>query len=190
MVMPGMYFMTRGDFYIGDRLLLFPSFLQHDLVWYATIAAWGTLLALFLTRTAREWLDGRLVLPRVLILALAVPIALYVPTLENLDVAFQGMNAWHSFQYLALIWFVSRQRTEAGETSLSFVTRITRPGAFPLFYGFALGLTLLAGGTILLLAHLAGFEYEKSYYLVVLSFLLVHYAFDHLLFQDYRDFKA
>ena len=29
-----------------------------------------------------------------------------MPALGNLDTAFQGMNVWHSFQYLALTWLL------------------------------------------------------------------------------------
>lgn len=32
------------------------------------------------------------------------------PALGNLDTAFQGMNVWHSLQYLALTWMLNRLR--------------------------------------------------------------------------------
>jgi hypothetical protein len=30
-----------------------------------------------------------------------------------------------------------------------------------------------------------GFPHDKSYYVVVLSFLLIHYFYDHFLFRDF-----
>jgi hypothetical protein len=186
--MPALYLLTQGNFYIGEEKLLFPSVLQMNVVWVGAVLAWAALLIAFLYRTANEITSGHIVWPKLLIIALTVPIALYIPTLENLDVAFQGMNAWHSFQYLALIWFISRVRHDANEVSLDFVIRLTKRGNFPLFYGFCLGLTVASAAVIMVLSRVIGFPYEQSYYLVVLSFLLVHYAFDHILFTEYKDF--
>jgi hypothetical protein len=186
--MPAMYLLTQGNFYIGEQKLLFPAFLQMDIVWIGAVAAWAGLMVAFLFRTANEIANGLVVWPKLFFIALTVPIALYLPTLENLDVAFQGMNAWHSFQYLALIWFISRVRHDANEVSLDFVIRLTKKGNFPLFYGFCFALTVGSAAVIMFLSRIIGFPYEQSYYLVVLSFLLIHYAFDHVLFTDYKDF--
>jgi hypothetical protein len=185
--MPAMYLLTRGEFAIGDRHLLFPTFLQHPWLWYPFVLVWAVFLVTFLARTANELMNGQVNLPKLLFLGVAIPIALYVPTRANLDVSFQGMNAWHSFQYLALIWFISRMRHDEGTVSLPFVSRLTRPGGFAAFYGFCFGLTVASGAVIMVLSRILGFDYEQAYYLVVLSFLLVHYAFDHLLFTDLRE---
>jgi hypothetical protein len=185
--MPAAYLLVRGEFAIGDRHLLFPSFLQHEWLWYPVVFVWAVVLVTFLARTANELMIGQVNLPKLLFLGIAIPIALYVPTRENLDVSFQGMNAWHSFQYLALIWFISRMRHDGNQVSFGFVRQLTRPGGFPAFYGFCLGLTVASGVLIMALSRVVGFDYEQAYYLVVLSFLLVHYAFDHLLFTDLRE---
>jgi hypothetical protein len=184
--MPAVYLLTRGRFYIGEKQLLFPAFLQHDWVWMAAVFVWAAFLLAFLIRTANEIMAGHLHLPRLLFVAIAVPLALWVPTLSNLDVAFQGMNAWHSFQYLALTWFISRMSHDNREISLDFVTNLTKRGNFPAFYGFCFALTLGSAAVIMLLSRVIGFPYEQAYYLVVLSFLLIHYAFDHVLFTDYK----
>ncbi len=186
--MPALYYLTRGRFGIGDSKLIFPSYLQHDCFWYLAVFSWAALLVLFLARTANEVMNGTVVWPRLLLLGVAVPLALYVPTRANLDVSFQGMNAWHSFQYLALIWYLSRTQNQANEVSLHFVDRLTRKGSFPFFYGFCFALTIASAALIFLLSGVVGVPYEKAYYLVVLSFLLVHYAFDHIIFTEYRDF--
>jgi hypothetical protein len=33
----------------------------------------------------------------------------FTPLVDNLDTAFQGINVWHSFQYLAITWFILRR---------------------------------------------------------------------------------
>ena len=185
--MPAMYLLTHDRFFIGEKKLLFPTFLQADWVWMAFGAFWGLLLLTFLIKTANEIMSGQLNLPKIMFLAVAISIALYVPTLENLDVAFQGVNAWHSFQYLALTWYISRVRHDQKEISLDFVTRLTRKGHFPVFYGFCLALTVASAAVIMTLSKILGFPYEQAYYLVVLSFLIVHYAFDHFLFTEFKE---
>jgi hypothetical protein len=45
-------------------------------------------------------------------------------------------------------------------------------------------MTLSAGFIILLLWKVVGLEYEQCYYITVLSFLLMHYLHDHVLFTD------
>ncbi len=186
--MPALYYLTQGNFAIGTRKLIFPPFLEHEVFWYIGVLVWAAFLLAFLIRTANEIMAGQVIIPRLLVLVVAVPVALYVPTRANLDVSFQGINAWHSFQYLALIWYMSRVRNEAGEVSLDFVDRLTRRGAFPKFYGFCFAVTVASAALILFISHVIGFPYERAYYLVVLSFLLIHYAFDHVIFTDYKDF--
>jgi hypothetical protein len=179
--LPAMYLLVNGDFRIGEKDLLFPAFLQSEALWYLAAFVWAGFLSVFLFGLLRDVAARTVVWPRVLLLSLTVPIALYVPTLENLDVAFQGMNAWHSFQYLALIWIVSVARQNADAISPGLVSTVTRRG-FPAFYGLCFGLTVAVAAAIMLVSGLVGLPYEQSYYLVVLSFLLIHYAFDHILF--------
>ena len=42
---------------------------------------------------------------------------------SNLDVAFQGVNTWHSFQYLAVVLYLNRFRVEKGLIGLKVVER-------------------------------------------------------------------
>lgn len=176
--MPAVYLLVRDEFLIGEKALLFPSFLQHEALWYAAVAGWLALAVLFLLSLTVAASRGR-----VLLIALAVPIALVLPTLDNLDVAFQGMNAWHSFQYLALLWLVTGRKAVSSPFSFDFIGKLTRKRGFISLYGLALAMTIGSGVIIFLLSTAAGFPYDEAYYLVVLSFLLVHYAFDHLLFS-------
>ena len=48
------------------------------------------------------------------------------------------------------------------------------------------GATLSSGVVYLLLWKGLNFPQDKSYYVVVLSFLLVHYFYDHILFRDFE----
>ena len=48
------------------------------------------------------------------------------------------------------------------------------------------GATLSAGVIYLILWKGLNFPQDKSYYVVVLSFLLVHYFYDHILFRDFE----
>jgi hypothetical protein len=47
------------------------------------------------------------------------------------------------------------------------------------------GTTLLSGAIYLLLWKGLGFPRDKSYYVVVLTFLLIHYFYDHFLFREF-----
>ena len=47
-------------------------------------------------------------------MTLAAGLFFITPALQNLDVAFQGLNTWHSFQYLAVVIFLNRYRQAHG----------------------------------------------------------------------------
>jgi hypothetical protein len=49
-----------------------------------------------------------------------------------------------------------------------------------------IGATVSAGVIYLILWKGLGFAQDKSYYTVVLSFLLIHYFYDHILFRDFE----
>jgi hypothetical protein len=73
---------------------------------------------------------------------------------------------------------------------LFWITGSAVLGAFPIikkFYGFNPLLTLIAGVFICVVYKFSGFTIDQSYYTVVLSFLLLHYYFDHFLFFSKED---
>jgi hypothetical protein len=45
----------------------------------------------------------------------------FTPAFPNLDTAFQGINAWHSFQYLALTWYANRVREQRSGRRIGFL---------------------------------------------------------------------
>jgi hypothetical protein len=162
------------------------------MVWLAG-GAFGIALAAWLTKTFLEWRRGTLHGPKTLFIALTVTASFFVPALGNLDTAFQGMNVWHSFQYLALTWMLNNARSTRGELEHSpFVKRMSIGGSARRYYLFNIGLTaadvLLAVVLFVVMYFLLGLEFDyafdRAYYVAVLSFLWVHYYHDHYLFTQ------
>jgi hypothetical protein len=178
-----MYRHVEGSFVVGDVTLPFPPFLRGQ-VWFAhafALLAAG-ILAAWAVMTVNQLRRRELGLPYVAFMALTIGVALVITRMPNLSVAFQGFNAWHSFQYLGLTFFILQQDNAAGEVGAGFIQRMARPGRFLRFYGFNLGITAGATVVILVLTKVIALPAEPTYYAVVLSFLLVHYAHDHFLF--------
>jgi hypothetical protein len=148
-------------------------------------------LVAWLVKTGLEWRQGTLHVPKTLFIALTVTASFFVPALGNLDTAFQGMNLWHSFQYLSLTWLLLHLRQQRGDLKDSpFVEGLAKTGASRRYYGFAISMTL---GTVLVLGLLFGvfrivmnqpfdLAFDRAYYIAVLGVLWVHYYFDHYLF--------
>lgn len=104
------------DMFIGQNDLgaVIPDFLKQPFFFYLVTAVFATAVVLFVIKSVREWRNKTLHVPKALFIAITAATALIVPALGNLDTAFQGMNTWHSFQYLALTWFINRIREEKG----------------------------------------------------------------------------
>jgi hypothetical protein len=198
--------LIRGEFQTGGRTLLFPTFLKVSwlppVVWVAFLA----FALAFAVKTVVEWRTGRFHGPKTLHLLVATALFVYTPTLSNLDVAFQGLNVWHSFQYLALVLYLNRLRGARGFIQSSFVERVSRTGwrlyglclaftagagvLFLAVLGIVTRLGLFATGTRVRMVLYGGVfqgQHYFSYYSVVLSFLLIHYYFDHFVFLHLDD---
>jgi hypothetical protein len=152
----------------------------------------GISLVVWIAKSVLEWRQGTLHGPKTLFIALTVAVSFTVPALGNLDTAFQGMNVWHSFQYLALTWLLIHLAQQRGQLRNSpLVERVAKPGASRRYYGLAilatLGTVLVAGGLFTLFRFGMGqtfdFAFDRAYYIAVLSVLWVHYYFDHYLFS-------
>lgn len=185
---------SMGNFKIGPNDLsavvgrVFP--LGPWMVWLAG-SAFALSLAVWLVNTCLEWRRGRLHYPKTLFVAFTVTASFFVPVLGNLDTAFQGMNVWHSLQYLSLTWMLNRLRYDRGELDNSpFVKRLFVPGSARRYYLLHLGLTLvnvLLIGVLFILfryamSHSFDLAFDRAYYIAVLSVLWVHYFHDHYLF--------
>ncbi len=180
-----MYKFVTGRFTMGSSTLLFPDFLKHLWVARAFTAGFAALFLFYVARTVREIRRGEESWPRLLFMAATVALAFVIPLFDNLDVAFQGFNTWHSLQYLALTWFILSRKADRGEIGSNFVRGISGVAKTGTFYTAMIGATLISGGVYLFLWKGLGLPQDRSYYVVVLSFLLIHYFYDHFLFRDF-----
>jgi len=187
---------STGNFAIGTNNLsavigsIVP--LGPWMVWLAG-GAFALALTAWLVKVFVEARAGILNMPKTLFIALTVFASFFVPALGNLDTAFQGMNVWHSLQYLALTWVINNVRLGRGEIKrASLVERLSKDGSTRSYYLFNIGLTVadvvLAGVIFLILRYGAGLSFDaafdRGYYIAVLSFLWVHYFHDHFLFTQ------
>jgi hypothetical protein len=181
------YRLVNGTFDVSGITLPFPVWLQHDWVIWLASGAFGLALTLFLGKTAREILSGQVHWPKLLLISLTVVVGFFVPSASRLDAAFQGFNAWHSFQYLGVTWYANRLAAERSQTMSPLIRRISGPGDGWRFYGLLILCTIGAGaiiGILMLLRGPLGLLPEQPFYITMLSFLLIHYYHDHVLFTD------
>lgn len=180
-----MYKFVQGRFALGSSALLFPDFLKHLWVAHAFTAGFAALFLFYVIRTAGEIRRGESSWPRLAFMAATVALAFIVPLFDNLDIAFQGFNTWHSLQYLALTWFVLTRKAERGEIGSDLVQGLAGENHTGKFYASMIGATVFAGAIYLILWKGLGMPQDRSYYVVVLSFLLIHYFYDHILFREF-----
>ena len=95
---------------------------------------------------------------------------------------FQGYNTWHSFQYLFLLWLINRLRDEGGEIENGFVRLLVRRRTMAPYYACFLAATGVMVVLTLIVRAVTPMSADRSYFVVVLSVLLMHYYFDHFLF--------
>jgi len=179
------------DFQLGGEQIYVPGWADHGVLAgvqiAGAIALFGTFFLLWIVKTVREARAGRAVLPSVLLIGTTVVVGTLLPLAPNIDVAFQGFNAWHSLQYLALVWFLGAARKERGEIASGFVAARSGPNRALHFYALTVGLTLLAGALVLVVHGVTGVNLQTAYYIVILSTLLQHYYLDHLQFTKLGD---
>jgi hypothetical protein len=185
-----MYKFVEGKFTLGDSTLFFPSFLKRREFAVAFTVGFAAFFLLYVGRTVREIRRGESSWPRLIFMALTVSLAFIVPIFDNLDIAFQGFNTWHSLQYLALTWFILGRSAERGDIGSPLVRRLAGTEKTGMYYGAMIGATMAAGLVYFFVWKGLGFPQDKSYYVVVLSFLLIHYFYDHFLFRDFQAFGA
>jgi len=172
--------LIQGKFFVANQVIPVPEMAKQP---WVPMLVWGIFLfflGAFVYKTYREWKENRFNLPATVLISVTTLVSMLIPTFSNLDVAFQGYNTWHSFQYLALVWLILKLRREYGELENRTVESASKkPWAF---YGMNLGFTGLAVGLIFFLQKVVGFEARAAYYSVVLGSLLVHYYLDHFNF--------
>ena len=182
-------------FETGGRPLLFPDFLKTEYLAYLATAGFAFFAIAFIVKTVWEIKAGLFHGPKTLHMTLASSLFLLTPMLANLDVAFQGLNVWHSFQYLAVVLYLNRVRAERGLIGSEFVAKVSSRGSrlYWLCFLFTLGAAaayLLVRAGLLIFNIWPGDPAQQHYftfYSVVLSALLIHYYFDHFLFLQVDD---
>ncbi len=185
-----MFKFVAGKFTLGESTLLFPDFLKHAWVAQAFTVGFAIFFLFYVVRIAGEIRRGEASWPRLLFMAATVALAFVIPLFDNLDIAFQGFNTWHSLQYLALTWFILSRQADRGEIGSGFVRRISGTTHTGAFYAAMITATVLAGGVYMLLWQGLRMPQDRAYYVVVLSFLLIHYFYDHILFREFRPLDA
>lgn len=201
---------SQGQFEVGqnDLTSVIPSFFQQLWFFYVMTGVFLVSVALFIGKTYREYRAGIINWPKTIFILLTVGVAFTIPSLPNLDTAFQGMNTWHSFQYLAITFYIIRIRQQYGDLreSAPLVARFQKAKGTP---GLFLLSTMMLIGSIIVFAIVytvaplvrpdiaSNQHFDIAYYTAILSFLWIHYYHDHFLFtnfealdQAYGDAKA
>jgi hypothetical protein len=178
----GIYKMSLEQFKVGGVVLPYPAFLKPLPMAALAGAVFAAFLIAWIVKTAAEFREGRGNVPKTLLIGITTVVSFCLPLGSNLDVLFQGYNTWHSFQYLFLLWIINRLRDQRGEIEDGFVRRLVRRkgmGAYYLCFVAATGVLVVL--TIFVRA-ITPLSADQSYFVVILSVLLMHYYFDHFLF--------
>lgn len=185
------YKLVRGDFMLGDILIVIPSVFKCDATVMTVCALFGVVALLWISKTLLEWRRGALNVPRAILVGATSLIAFLVPAAASgtrLELAFQTVNVWHSIQYLAIVWLVlAAKKRSSGQKLSPFLAAVSgegRPTA--LFYATCLVFTSLLMGIIVLLRLTDPLKLStpQYYYMTVFSVLFIHYAFDGYFFMN------
>jgi hypothetical protein len=187
-----MYRFVHNTFTVGEQPLYFPEFLKVDLVWWAASAIFAISFVLYVAKTIREFQLGIGNIPKTILVTVTVLAAFFTPFFRELDVAFQGLNSWHSFQYLGLTWYINRLRYERGEITRPAIRKLAEPGKWWKYYGANFLAASSALAIILILRVTQEYHHlsdDQMYYMIILCFLLTHYYHDHILFTKSEEIR-
>lgn len=190
---------SQGSFEIGtnDLASAIPTFFQQPWFFYAATGVFAVAAVAYLVKTFQEWRGGYIHWPKTIFIMITVPVACSMPALENLDTAFQGLNTWHSFQYLALTFYIIKLRHQSGDLVKSNpqIDKIAGGKNSLRLYAFA---SMMLVGSILLgvvvyitvgifdPSRSINARFDTAYYTAILCFLWIHYYHDHFLFTDFE----
>ena len=110
------YKISQGKFDIGtnDLTSVIPGIFQQTWLFVSITAIFAIAAIAFVFKTAHEIRGGYINWPKTVFISFTVLVAFTIPALPNLDTAFQGLNTWHSFQYLAITFFIIKIRQQYG----------------------------------------------------------------------------
>jgi hypothetical protein len=193
------YKISQGAFDIGtnDLTAVIPTFFQQTWFFVAAATIFFSALAAFIVKSIQEYRSGIINWPKTIFISLTVAVFFPLAALPNLDTAFQGANTWHSFQYLAITFYIIKIRQQYGDLqeSAPLVARFSKGKDSRGL--FALSTMMLVGSVIVfivvyLIAQLIipdidpNRHFDTAYYTAILSFLWIHYYHDHFLFTNFE----
>ena len=186
------YKLVHGEFRLGETHILIPPIFRTEMTYWLVGTAFALLAATWIWKTIEERRRGVLNVPKTVLIGTTAAIAFTVPMCGDggrLELAFQAVNAWHSIQYLGLVWLIQVTRMNRGMLDPSFARTLYAPGkSTRRYFGFCFLTTVVLLGAMILLANLNPFRidptvaFERYYYMGILSCLLIHYALDGYLF--------
>jgi hypothetical protein len=182
-----LYKIVNGTFKLGEIDIVIPRTLMRMETVYLEWAIFAFFLVTWLYKTALEHREGSLNVPKTSLIGVTIFFAFWVPGTAGdtrLELAFQSMNAWHSFQYLGLVWLINTMRMERGQLQNKFVQRLSGPKGAKWFYAWNFGVTLLLLVFVKSVVSWdpLGLQEAQYYYMLTLSPLLIHYYFDTFVF--------
>lgn len=193
------YKISQGAFAVGtnDLTQVIPHMFQDAWLFYAAAGIFLVAVSLYLIKTVQEYRAGIINWPKTVFITLTVIVFFPLAAFPNLDTAFQGANMWHSFQYLAITFYIIKIKQNYGNLSQSapLVSRFSkRKDSWGLF---ALSTMMLVGSVVVfivvyVLAQIIvpnidpNRHFDTAYYTAILSFLWIHYYHDHFLFTNFE----
>jgi hypothetical protein len=196
------YKISMDNFWIGANDLgqVIPEFFKHPWFFWVVTAVFSVALLAFIVKSIREYRGGFLNIPKTVFIVLTVLVSFSVPALPNMDTAFQGMNTWHSFQYLAITFYIIKIRQTYGDLKdAPLVNRFAKSTKDSKGL-FLLSTMMLVGSAVVFIlvrilvgivrpdlpADQAHQYFDIPYYTAILSFLWIHYYHDHFLFTNFE----
>ena len=178
----GLYKLSLNKFQVGGVVLPYPDWVRGLHLPVLAGVLFGVLLVAWIVKSIVESREGRLSSPKTLLIGITTVVSFLLPLGSNLDVLFQGYNTWHSFQYLFLLWLINRLRYQRGQIDNAFVRSLARRQSMIPYYLCFLGATGVTVIVTFFVRALTPLTADQSYFVVVLSTLLMHYYFDHFVF--------
>lgn len=193
------YKIWQGTFQIGSNDLgkVIPEFFEQQWFFFLMTAVFAASLIAYIAKTIYEYRAKIINWPKTAFIVITVFVAFFTPFLPNLDTAFQGLNTWHSFQYLAITFYIIKIRQMYGnlDKEAPLVARFSAQTKDS--KGLYLLSTLMLVGSAFIFTivyFLAGIvrpdmdvnqHFDTAYYTSILAFLWIHYYHDHFLFTDF-----
>ena len=178
---------SKGELRMGGAEVIAPAFLMHPAAVRFEWFLFAAFLLAWCVKVAREIRGRRVNFPKTLLIAVTVTLSFIVPGATDADhmgLAFQAMNAWHSLQYLALVYALryTRRREDHGR----FSAKLSGLEGGAKYYFGNVAITVLLFVAIKLYAswNPFGLGGGQNYYLFILSPLLVHYYLDAFFFGE------